>query len=155
MTRSLAVLLATLFAMSAHAQTPRPATAPPAAGPQLLPAPSSPLDGQWKGRSDGGSCNAPLDVVLSIEYGFVDGTAYDTTAQGPRPNPSKSAPPAPTPGLWQLHGAAHAGDSFTLVAATSVRGHDKRDGKASVRRDGASLVFTEETGCRRTARLTR
>ena len=137
------VLLLTLFATSALAQA------------TLLPAPKSALDGTWKCTSDGGSCNAPLDIQLSIEYGFVDGTALDTSAKGPVPNQSKEAPPAPTPGLWQLHGTAHSGESFTLVAAASVRYGDRRDGRMTVKRDGAGLVLTEETGCRRTARLSR
>ena len=64
------------------------------------------LDGEWRGRSDGGSCNAPLDYVITIENGFVDGSAYDTTAHGPVPNLKKAPPPAPTPGLWQIHGLA-------------------------------------------------
>ena len=42
------------------------------------PPPTSALDGDWRGRSDGGSCNAPLDYVITIENGFVDGSAYDT-----------------------------------------------------------------------------
>jgi hypothetical protein len=150
MMRILLVLFATSVAFPAAAQqAPRPP------GGLLTPAPTSPFDGVWKGTSDGGSCNAPLDVELSIEYGFVEGTAYDTSARGPQPNPSKSAPPAPTPGLWQLHGTAHKPEGFTLVATASVRGHDKRDGRMTVRRDGSVLVFTEETGCRRTARLSR
>ena len=62
-------------------------------------APTSPLDGQWRGTSDGGSCNAPLDFVISVENGFVDGSAYDTTAHGPVPNLKKAPPPAPTPSL--------------------------------------------------------
>ncbi|HYC66500.1 MAG TPA: hypothetical protein VEC14_17350 [Reyranellaceae bacterium] len=121
----------------------------------LLPAPKSALDGTWKGTSDAGSCNSPLEIQLAIEYGFVDGTAFESAARGPVPNQSKASPPAPTPGLWQLHGTAHAGESFILVAAASVRYTDKRDGRIRVRRDGAALVLTEETGCRRTARLSR
>jgi hypothetical protein len=153
MTRiAILLLAASTLALPAMAQTPPPAQQ---RGGLLTPAPSSPHDGTWKGTSDGGSCNAPLDIQLAIEYGFVEGTAYDTTAQGPRPNPNKAAPPAPTPGLWQLHGTAHNPDRFTLVGTASVRGHDKRDGKMTVQRDGASLVFTEESGCRRTARLSR
>jgi len=50
---------------------------------------SSPLDGDWKGRSDGGSCNAPLDYLISIDTGIVDGTAVDATARGPVPNLKK------------------------------------------------------------------
>ena len=56
------------------------------AGPVLAQAPSPPpsaLDGQWRGRSDGGTCNAPLDYDLTIESGIVDGSAYDTSARGP------------------------------------------------------------------------
>jgi len=49
--------------------------------------PASPLDGQWRGTSDGGSCNAPLDYVLTIEFSIVDGSAYDATARGPVPTP--------------------------------------------------------------------
>ncbi len=112
------------------------------------------LDGEWRGRSDGGSCNAPLDFVVSIENGFVDGSAYDTTAQGPVPNTRKGPPPAPTPGLWQIHGLVKGG-SFNLIAVASVKGHDRREGKLSARVDGASLVVSESGGCRRTARLGR
>ena len=88
------------------------------------PAPSSPLDGEWRGTSDGGSCNAPLDYQLTIESGFVDGSAYDTTARGPVPNPNKSAPPPPTPGLWQIHGVAKAACTFNLLSVASVKGTD-------------------------------
>jgi hypothetical protein len=144
MTRLSLALLAALFA-----------AAPAAAQSTLTPAPKSVFDGVWKGMSDGGACNAPLDIQLSIEYGFVEGTAFDTSARGPVPNPSKAAPPAPTPGLWQLHGTAHGADGFTLVTAASVTAVDRRGGKMTVRRDGAGLVLTEDSGCKRTARLTR
>ena len=112
------------------------------------------LDGEWRGRSDGGSCNAPLDFVVSIDNGFVDGSAYDTTAQGPVPNLRKGPPPAPTPGLWQIHGLVK-GSSFNLLSVASVKGHDRREGKLSARVEGPSLVVSETTGCRRTARLSR
>jgi hypothetical protein len=36
-----------------------------AAGPAFAQAPAS-VDGQWRGRSDGGSCNAPLDYDITI-----------------------------------------------------------------------------------------
>jgi hypothetical protein len=65
MKKILPLLLVVLSAAIAHAQ------------------PASPLDGTWRGRSDGGSCNAPLDYAITIEEGFVDGTAFDTTAHGP------------------------------------------------------------------------
>ena len=117
--------------------------------------PASPLDGQWRGTSDGGSCNAPLDYVLTIDYGIVDGSAYDTTARGPVPNPRHAAPPAPSPGLWQIHGLAKAGGTFSLISVASVRGTDRREGKLTARSDGGSLVVTETSGCRRTVRLSR
>ena len=116
---------------------------------------TGPLDGQWRGRSDGGSCNAPLDYVLTIEFSIVDGTAYDATARGPVPNPRHAAPPAPTPGLWQIHGMAKAGSTFSLISVASVRGTDRRAGKLTAQSDGGSLVVTETGGCRRTARLSR
>jgi hypothetical protein len=117
--------------------------------------PASPLDGQWRGTSDGGSCNAPLDYVLTIEFSIVDGSAYDATARGPVPNPRHAAPPAPTPGLWQIHGMAKAGSTFSLISVASVRGTDRRAGKLTAQSDGGSLVVTETGGCRRTARLSR
>ncbi|MCA0303622.1 MAG: hypothetical protein LCH95_14555 [Proteobacteria bacterium] len=112
------------------------------------------LDGEWRGRSDGGSCNAPLDYVITIENGFVDGSAYDTTAHGPVPNLKKAPAPAPTPGLWQVHGTVRPG-SFPLIAVASVKGGDRRNGKLSATADAGGLVITETSGCRRTARLTR
>lgn len=112
------------------------------------------LDGEWRGRSDGGSCNAPLDYVIVIENGFVDGSAYDTTAHGPVPNLKKGPPPAPTPGLWQVHGTVRPG-TFPLISVASVKSGDRRNGKLSATGDGAGLVITETGGCRRTARLTR
>ena len=112
------------------------------------------LDGEWRGRSDGGSCNAPLDYVITIENGFVDGSAYDTTAHGPVPNLRKGPPPAPTPGLWQVHGTVRPG-TFPLIAVASVKGGDRRNGKLSATGDAGGLVITETSGCRRTARLTR
>jgi hypothetical protein len=117
--------------------------------------PASPLDGQWRGTSDGGSCNAPLDYVLTIEFSIVDGSAYDATARGPVPNPRHAAPPAPTPGLWQIHGMAKAGSTFSLISVASVRGTDRRAGKLTAQSDGGLLVVTETSGCRRTARLSR
>ena len=74
------LLIACAAASGASAQTraPAPSTAPPP-GVTPTPAPASPLDGTWRGTSDGGSCNAPLDYLLTIESGFVDGSAYDTT----------------------------------------------------------------------------
>ena len=51
-------------------------------------------------------------IVITIENGFVDGSAYDTTAHGPVPNLKKAPPPAPTPGLWQIHGLAKPAAPF-------------------------------------------
>ena len=119
------------------------------------PAPTSSLDGQWRGRSDGGSCNAPLDFVITIENGFVDGSAYDTTAHGPVPNLKKAPPPAPTPGLWQIHGLARPSGTFSLVSVASVKATDRRQGKLTARSEGSGLVVSENSGCRRTARLSR
>ena len=117
--------------------------------------PPTSLDGQWRGTSDGGSCNAPLDYLITIENGFVDGSAYDTTAHGPVPNLKKAPPPAPTPGLWQIHGIAKPGGPFSLVSVASVKATDRRQGKLTARSEGGGLVISETTGCRRTARLTR
>ena len=113
------------------------------------------LDGQWRGRSDGGSCNAPLDYVITIENGFVDGSAFDTTAHGPVPNLKKAPPPAPTPGLWQIHGVVRNPASFPLLGVASVKAADRREGKLTARSEGGSLVISENSGCRRTARLSR
>ena len=105
--------------------------------------------------SDGGSCNAPLEYQLTIESGFVDGSAYDTTARGPVPNPNKSAPPPPGPGLWQIHGLAKSGGTFNLLSVASVKGTEHRRVQLTARSDGGGLVVTENGGCRRTARLAR
>jgi hypothetical protein len=113
---------------------------------------TSPVDGQWRGRSDGGSCNAPLEYLITIESGIVDGTATDATAHGPVPNTKKSAPPPPTPGLWQIHGLATSG-AFTLMATASVKGADRRSGRLNVSSQGGTLTVTETSGCGRTARL--
>ena len=115
---------------------------------------TSPLDGDWHGVSNGGSCNAPLDYQISIDTGIVDGTSIDTSARGPVPNLKKTAPPAPTPGLWQIHGVAKGG-SFSLMALASVKGEDHRAGKLSVAVQGATLVITEQGGCGRMATLSR
>jgi hypothetical protein len=112
------------------------------------------LDGDWHGRSNNGSCTAPLDYQLSIDTGIVDGSAYDTSAHGPVPNLKKTAPPSPTPGLWQIHGIAKGG-SFSLMTTASVKSEDRRSGKLSVTVQGASLVVTEQGGCGRSATLTR
>jgi len=124
-----------------------------AAVPALAQAPTA-LDGQWKGRSDGGSCNAPLDYDLTIDTGLVDGSAYDTTAKGPVPNLKKGAPPPPTPGLWQIHGLAKPG-SFSLLAVASVKASDRREGRLTATVQGNTLTVTESGGCGRTARLTK
>jgi hypothetical protein len=114
MNKTLPLLLVVAIAPAAHAQAP------------------GALDGSWRGLSDGGSCNAPLDYVLTIEDGFVDGTAFDTTAKGPVPNLKKTAPPPPGPGLWQLHGVAKPG-SFSLLAVASVKGENQRRDRINVR----------------------
>jgi len=137
MMRLLSLLLLLAAAVPAFAQSP------------------SPLDGEWRGTSDGGSCNAPLDYQLSIESGIVDGSAFDTTARGPAPNTRHAPPPAPGPGLWQIHGVARSGASFPLLSVASVKGSDRREGKLSARLDGGTLVVSETGGCRRTARLSR
>ncbi|MFO1161921.1 MAG: hypothetical protein U1E60_23995 [Reyranellaceae bacterium] len=159
MRRLSVVLLVMAIAVTASAQTRPPAktapqATPPAAQPDA-PAPTSPLDGQWSGRSDGGSCNAPLDYVLTIENGFVDGSAYDSSAHGPVPNQRKAPAPAPTPSLWQIHGLAKSTGSFSLVTVASVKAADRRSGKLTARSDGDGLVISETGGCRRTARLAR
>ena len=69
------------------------------------------------------------------------------------PNPSKSAPPAPTPGLWQIHGVARSTGPFSLIAVASVKGTSRREGKLTVSSEGGGLTVTESSGCRRTARL--
>jgi hypothetical protein len=138
MTRTLPPLLAFAFASVAFAQSATP--------------PSSTLDGDWRGRSDGGSCNAPLDYVLHIESGIVDGSASDPSVKGPAPNPKKSAPPPPGAGLWQIYGVAK-GSSFSLQALASVQGSDRRSGKLTVSAQGNTLTVTESGGCGRTARL--
>jgi len=137
MMRLLSILLLLAAAVPAFAQSP------------------SPLDGEWRGTSDGGSCNAPLDYQISIESGIVDGSAFDTTARGPAPNTRHAPPPAPGPGLWQIHGVARSGASFPLLSVASVKGSDRREGKLSARLDGGTLVVSETGGCRRTARLSR
>ncbi|MCW5732687.1 MAG: hypothetical protein KIS73_01090 [Enhydrobacter sp.] len=123
------------------------------APPVLAQAPG-PLDGEWRGRSDGGSCNAPLEYMIYIESGLVEGTATDATARGPVPNTKKGPPPAPTPGLWQIHGLAKPG-SFSLIAVASVKGTDRREGRLNVTSQGSTLTVTESSGCGRTARLSR
>ncbi len=156
MKKSLLLLLALGAAPMASAQTRAPA--PPAAAPAQAsptPAPVSALDGEWRGTSDGGSCNAPLDYAITIENGFVDGSSYDTTARGPVPNPNKSAPPPPTPSLWQIHGVVGKTGSFSLIAVASVKGTSHRQGKLAARSEGGGLVVSETSGCRRTVRLTR
>lgn len=142
MTKSLSLLLVlvVMLAIPAQSQTP---------------APTSALDGEWKGTSDGGSCNAPLDYQITIENGFVDGSAYDTTARGPVPNTSKGPPPAPTPSLWQIHGVARNTGPFSLIAVASVKGRDHPQGKLTARSEGGGLTVTETSGCRRTVRLMR
>jgi hypothetical protein len=116
--------------------------------------PTTPLDGQWRGTSDGGSCNAPLDYVITIESGIVDGSAFDTTVKGPQPNLKKAPPPPPGPGLWQVYGVAK-GNSFSLTAYASVQGANRRSSKLAVIAQGNTLTVTESGGCGRTARLSR
>jgi hypothetical protein len=155
MIKALILLLAMALSASASAQTRAPPPPSASGSPSPAPAPSSALDGEWRGRSDGGSCNAPLDFVIVIENGFVDGSAYDTTAHGPVPNLKKAPPPAPMPSLWQIHGLARPSGSFNLISVASVKGSDRREGKLTVRSEGGGLVISENGGCRRTARLSR
>lgn len=115
---------------------------------------SGPLDGEWRGRSDGGSCNAPLDYQVSIDTGIVDGTASDPSARGPVPNLKKTAPPPPTPGLWQIHGIAK-GTSFSWLSVASVKGTERRESRLGVTVQGSTLVVTEQGGCGRKATLSR
>ena len=116
--------------------------------------PASPIDGQWRGTSDGGSCNAPLDYVLNIESGLIDGSAFDTTARGPQPNLKKAPPPAPGAGLWQIYGVA-TGNDFSLRAVASTKGANRLSEKLSVAVQGSAMTVTESSGCGRTARLSR
>jgi hypothetical protein len=136
MKKLLPICLALVVAAPSFAQTP------------------TPLDGTWRGQSDGGQCKAPLDFNLTIESGIVDGSAFDTTAHGPVPNLKKTAPPPPTPGLWQIHGLAKPG-TFSLLAVASVKATDRREGRLTASLQGNTLVVTESGGCGRTARLTR
>ena len=115
---------------------------------------TSPLDGEWRGKSDGGSCNTPLDFQINIEAGIVDGTATDPAARGPAPNLKKGAPPPPVPGLWQVYGVARAG-SFTLRAVASVKGTEHRETRFAVTVQGTTLALAESSGCARRATLTR
>ena len=95
-----------------------------------------------------------LGSAATFEY-YVDGSAYDTTARGPVPNPNKSAPPPPGPGLWQIHGVAKVGAPFNLLSLASVKGPTHQRMQLTARGDGQSLVVSETSGCRRTARLSR
>ena len=115
---------------------------------------TSPLDGEWRGKSDGGSCNTPLDIALSIEAGLIEGTAVDPSAHGPVPNLKRTAPPPPVPGLWQVYGAATSG-TFTLRALASVKGPDHRETKFTASAQSGALVLSESGGCGRKASLTR
>ena len=155
MTRLLIALALLSIAGAAQAQTRTPASPLAPSQGSAEPVPTSALDGNWRGTSDGGSCNAPLDYVLTIENGFVDGSATDTTARGPVPNTHHGPPPAPTPGLWQIHGVAKNSGPFSLISVASVKGSDRREGKLSAQSDGGALVVSETSGCRRTARLAR
>ena len=155
MTRLLAVLVLLTIAFAAAAQTRTPVSPVAPSQGSAEPVPTSTFDGNWRGASDGGSCNAPLDYVLTIENGFVDGSATDTTAHGPVPNTHHGPPPAPTPGLWQIHGVARNTGALSLISVASVKGTDRREGKLSAQSDGGGLVVTETGGCRRTARLQR
>jgi hypothetical protein len=155
MTRLLALLVLLAIAGAAQAQIRTPASPVAPQKGNAEPVPTSALDGNWRGTSDGGSCNAPLDYVLTIENGFVDGSATDTTARGPVPNTHHGPPPAPTPGLWQIHGVAKNSGPFSLLSVASVKGSDRREGKLSAQSDGGALVVSETSGCRRTARLAR
>ena len=136
MTRLALVLLFVATAVAASAQT------------------ASPLDGEWRGTSDGGSCNSPLDYVLNIESGLVDGSAFDTTARGPQPNLRKAPPPAPGVGLWQIYGVAK-GNAFPLRALASTKGANRLSEKLNVAVQGNSMTVTESSGCGRTAQLRR
>ena len=141
----LLVLLAGVpAALPAAAQTPPP----------VAPAPASPFDGNWSGKSDGGSCNAPLDFALWIEAGLVDGTASDPAARGPVPNTKKSAPPPPTPGLWQVWGIAKQG-GFVLRALASVKGTERKETRFNATGQGNNLTLRESGGCGRSVTLTR
>jgi hypothetical protein len=140
MNRILPLVLAFGFASTAFAQSASP--------------PSSNLDGDWRGKSDGGSCNAPLDYVLHIESGIVDGSASDPSVKGPQPNLKKGPAPAPGAGLWQIYGVAK-GNSFSVQALASVQGNSRRSGKLTVSAQGNTLTITESGGCGRTARLSR
>ena len=136
MTRILPLLLAFGFASVALAQS------------------ASNLDGDWRGQSDGGSCNAPLDYVLHIESSIVDGSASDPSVKGPQPNVKKGPPPPPGAGLWQIYGVAK-GSSFSLQALASVQGNSRRSGKLNVSAQGNTLTIVESGGCGRTVRLRR
>jgi hypothetical protein len=58
-------------------------------------------------------------------------------------------------GLWQIHGLARPSGDFPLLSVASVKGSNRLEGKLSARSEGGTLVVTETSGCRRTARLTR
>ena len=82
-------------------------------------------------------------VVLTIAmFGQKRGRADD------------SVPPPPTPGLWQIYGAARAGN-FSLRAVASVKGADHRETKFLVTVQGTTLLLTESGNCSRKAALTR
>jgi hypothetical protein len=122
-------------------------------GPAAL-AQTSPFDGTWHGQSDAGTCRTPLDFTLTIEAGIVDGTAADPSAHGPVPNPKRTAPPPPMPGLWQVYGAASA-KPFTLRALASVQGTERRETRFAATIQGNSLVLSESGGCGRKVTLSR
>jgi hypothetical protein len=145
--KHLLVLCLAFVAPAALAQTPVQA-------PGKAPSETSPLDGDWRGKSDGGSCKTPLDFALTIEAGIVDGTATDPAAHGPVPNLKRTAPPPPAPGLYQVYGTATSAN-FTLRALAAVQGQKRLETRFTGSMQGATMVLKESGGCGRAVSLAR
>lgn len=112
----------------------------PTPGGGLQPQPTA-FDGAWKGKSDGGACNLPLDVELHVDRGLVDGAGEE---RGSR-----------TAQLWQIYGKV-VGQAIEAQAQTAAKPADRRRARLSGRLEGTTLTLREtDGGCGRTVRLAR
>jgi hypothetical protein len=128
----LAILL--LFPAQMAAAQGRPA---PAAQPSPTPA-----DGSWRGQSDAGSCGQPMEVVISVQSGLVEGTGRETSGK--------------TALLWSYHGRARPDGTLELLGhASAFPPQNARQVKLNGRLDGTRLTLGETGGCARRAVLSR
>jgi len=104
--------------------------------------PPTAADGAWRGRSDAGSCNQPMDVNLTIEGGLVEGTGKESAGK--------------TALLWSYHGRTKSNGTIELLGhASAFPPQHATQSRLTGKVETARILLSESGGCGRSMTLSR